>query len=548
MPEEMGKILALASDLASRTANLKDVGRDSARQNGSTPTEIEDKIRHSEIAKSDASEFEEKRETEGRARNEIREDVATHSAELDQPCGDTRIAKENWNNAADSAESRERDQEISTTNKENEGIIASDGLRINDSRNKDEKQLDLVIGKESDVKSLFDIAEELAPWDLASVQRKVRELQLDEPDGERAAGKNAEDTMDKVRKEIASESSRFVEQSDVDGEEKNARPSQDAPPRSEMETKRLDSSEVKEIEEQNETHKSIKDAENVPSKVSSQHSVDEFKIVSQPGEELGESDGSDRRKPDNDESTELRVDNQFEDVVKDGEHSVEQGYVEDSNQAQQYEQQNQQYYDSNMPYEARNEEFGRYADQGYAQEGQEYEYVDGQYEQYPEALNNQQYQQYPDAQYEQDPNQAYDYGYDPNQGYGNPDQQYDSNQGYENSPDNQDYNYTEQVPYDPNQTYDNVYEQEYKEEQRNPEDDAENRAEKPEVDEALQRQADPESEHKSDRDEDKLQQADDNGANQSKKKKDVIKSLLDSDTDTTIERNVSNTESDFDFN
>lgn len=33
-----------------------------------------------------------------------------------------------------------------------------------------------------------------------------------------------------------------------------------------------------------------------------------------------------------------------------------------------------------------------------------------------------------------------------------------------------------------------------------------------------------------------------------KKTKDVIKSLLDSDTDSTIERNISNTESDFDFN
>nr|XP_034174624.1 uncharacterized protein PF11_0213 isoform X2 [Osmia lignaria] len=36
--------------------------------------------------------------------------------------------------------------------------------------------------------------------------------------------------------------------------------------------------------------------------------------------------------------------------------------------------------------------------------------------------------------------------------------------------------------------------------------------------------------------------------NESNPKKDVIKSLLDSDTDSTIERNVSNTESDFDFN
>ncbi|XP_012139528.2 uncharacterized protein LOC100877755 isoform X2 [Megachile rotundata] len=36
--------------------------------------------------------------------------------------------------------------------------------------------------------------------------------------------------------------------------------------------------------------------------------------------------------------------------------------------------------------------------------------------------------------------------------------------------------------------------------------------------------------------------------NESNQKKDVIKSLLDSDTDSTIERNVSNAESDFDFN
>lgn len=35
--------------------------------------------------------------------------------------------------------------------------------------------------------------------------------------------------------------------------------------------------------------------------------------------------------------------------------------------------------------------------------------------------------------------------------------------------------------------------------------------------------------------------------NQSKKKKDIINSLLDSDTESTIERNISNTESDFDF-
>ncbi|EGI70279.1 hypothetical protein G5I_01038 [Acromyrmex echinatior] len=550
VPEEMGKILALASDLASRTATLKDIARNSVGQNGSGRLmEVEGGISHRENAKSDATECKEECEAEGRTRNEIQEDVATHSAKLDRPREDAQIAKENWNNAANSAESRECDREISTAKKDsvNEEIVASDGSQIDSKSAPDEKQLDLVTGKESDIDGVFDTAEELAPWDLASVQKKVRELHLDDADGNRVAGKNAEATMD-VKEDVINESSRFIDQNVND--KMDARPPQDTLPCSEIEMKTLDTSEVNEIEEQTETRGPIEDVQDVPSKNLGQHSVDESKTASQPGEELGEQDESDKRKLDNDETTELRVDDQIENIVKDGEYTAEQGYAEDPNQTQQYEQQdpNQQYYDPNMPYDAGNEEYSRYADQGYAQDGQEYvEYVADQYEQYPEDLNNQQYQHYPDAQYEQDPNQAYDYGYDPNQGYGDPAQQYNPNQEYENNPDTQAYDYTEQVPYDPNQTYDNAYEQEYKEDQRNPGDDAEGHVEKS-AEETSQIQVDPELEHKSDKDGDKLQQADVNVASQSKKKKDVIKSLLDSDTDTTIEKNVSNTESDFDFN
>lgn len=539
MPEEMGKILALASDLASRTANLKEVAPRSSAD--SLPTEVGDGIRQHEIANSDASEFKGKREAEGRARSEIRKDIATHSAELEQSRGDTRIAKENWN-IDDSTELREHDREsIAKKNNADEEIAASDEVRIDDLRSESKEKFDLVTGKESNIEGLFDAVEELAPWDLASVQKQVRELRLDDLDGDRTAGKDVGDSADKIKEEIVSKSPR-----DANDKVENAHPPQDTLPRSEPETKEFDASEVSEIEEQSKIHGSIEDAENVDapdSKVSSQQSADEAKIASQSSGGLDEQDGSDGKQAD-DGTTELRVDDQLK-GVKDGEYSVEQGYVEDPSQTQQYEQQdpNQQYYDSNIPYEAGNEEYASYADQGYAQEGQEYvEYVDGQYEQYPEDLSNQQYQHYPDAQYEQDPNQAYDYGYDPNQGYSDPNQQYDPNQGYENNPDNQAYDYTEQVPYDPNQTYDNAYEQEYKEEQRNPDDDAVDRAEKPEAEEASQGQADPE--HKSDGD--KSQHAD--AVNGTKKKKDVIKSLLDSDTDTTIERNVSNTESDFDFN
>ncbi|XP_011163767.1 uncharacterized protein LOC105198658 isoform X2 [Solenopsis invicta] len=576
LPQEMNKILALANDLASRTANLKEVARDSAGQNGRvevSPTEVEDGIKYREIAKNDASEFEGTRKAEERAispRNEIREDVAIPSAKLQELRGDTEIAKETWNNnlVADSAEPRQRDRQVSggITSKDNanEGIVTSDYGPRNASNERGEfDQLDVATGQESDIEGLLDAVEELAPWDLASMQKKVRELRLDDSDEDREARKNVQDTVDKVSEEIASESHdlpQFIEQSGVDGQVENAPSPQETLSRSTIEMKQSDTSEISETERQNETHGPIKDVQSVPSEISSQHLADESKITSQPDKELGQPGESDEIKQDNDEMAELRADDQFE-GVKDGEYSAERGYVEDpSQQAQQYEQDpNQQYYDPNIPYEAGNEEYEGYADQGYAQERQEYvEYVDGQYEQYPEDPNNQQYQHYPDAQYEQDPNQAYDYsGYNASQGYRDPNQQYDTNQGYENNSDNQAYNYTEQVPYDPNQ-YDNAYEQEYQEEQRNPDDGTEGRAKEPEPEpepepetehEASQRQADSKSEHESNGDGDKSQQANAiNGASQSKKKKDVIKSLLDSDTDTTIERNVSNTESDFDFN
>ncbi|XP_011636800.1 uncharacterized protein LOC105427001 isoform X2 [Pogonomyrmex barbatus] len=562
MPEEMGRILALASDLASRTANLKEVTRNPAEQNdGSSPTEVGNEIRHREVTKTDASELKGKCEAEGRAilaGNEIREDIATHSAKLEQPHGNTEIAKQTWNNAGDSADSQDRNREISITKKDNVNmkITTSDESQINDlEKALKEKQHDLVTGEESNIEDLFDVVEELAPWDLSSMQRKVHELHLDDPDRNQVAGKDTEQIVDKIREEIGNESRespQFTEQIDTKNEVENAHLPQNTLPCSELETKRLDTNEVNELDgrNENELRELPENTENVSPKLPSQYTVDEPKIASQADEELGKLDESDREKQADNETAELRTDDKFENVIKDNEYNVEQGYVEDSNQAQQYEQDpNQQYYDPNISYEAAgNEEYERYGEQGYAQEGQEYvEYVEGQYEQYPEGPSNQEYQHYPDAQYEQDPNRAYDYNYDPNQGYGDPNQQYDPNQGYENNPDNQTYDYTEEVPYDPNQTYDNAYEQDYKEGQANP--DAEEQEEKPETEETFQKPADPESEHKSDRDEDKSQQAAAvDGTSQSKKKKDVIKSLLDSDTDTTIERNVSNTESDFDFN
>ncbi|KAL6448984.1 hypothetical protein ACFW04_000606 [Cataglyphis niger] len=549
--EKMDRILGLASDFASRTTELKEDARNTTGQNGNNnlPAEvIRDEIRHRDATTNDTSQFEGKREAKGRgisAKNEIREDVATYSKKLEQTRRNTEIAKENWNNADNLVELRERDQEISAAKKDDTckktAASSSNKSQIDDRNNVSEKkQFDLVTGEESNIDSLFDVAEELAPWNLASVQKEVRELDLS--DSVEAVKKDVEETEKRIVDEIASESHislPSIEKSSANDEVKNAHHLQDTLPHEEMESKKLDASESHETH-----HSSVENAEDV-TQILSQHKADE--IASHINEELGESKENNDKKQDNDQTTESQIDEQSENVIKDNEYNIEQEYIEDSSQERQYEQDsNEQYhYDQGVPYEGvNNEEYERYAAQGYTQEGQEYvEYVDGQYEQYPEDPNNPQYQHDPNAQYEQDPNQVYDYNYDPNQGYGDdPNQQYDPNQGYENSSGNQAYDYTEQVSYDPNQVYDNTYEQE---EQPNPDNNiVENREKEPETEEISQKQVDSEK-HKSSKDEDKPQQVD---AVSGTKKKDVIKSLLDSDTDTTIERNVSNTESDFDFN
>lgn len=527
VPEEMGRILALASDLASRTANLKDVTRDLTvkTSNGGPLAEVEDEIRHRQTASSDAPKDE--REAEGRgtlARDEIRKDVTTHSPELNQSRGNIEITTEDWNKANDT---RERDREASTTKKDGTKdevtVSLNNTLHVEQKSASQDGRLNLFTGKESYIEDVFDVAEELAPWDIASVQKKVLELHLDSnEDSETEAEKAVDEKDEEVANEVPPQ---LAEQSGADSETNDARIPHDTLSHAEIDTK--------------ESNKANENNEKVPIEIASQDKTDELKITSQ-DKDTNKNDSK------NSETAEPRIDDEHGDIAKDNEYNVEQGYVEDPIRAQQYGQDpNEQYqYEQNVPYEsAGNEEYATYADQGYAQEGQEYvEYVDGQYEQYQE---DQQYQQDPNAQYEQDPNQAYDYNYDPNQGYTAETQQYDPNQGYVNDPNNQAYDYTEQVPYDPNQTYDNAYEQEYKEEQHRPEDYVdEGREEKLETEEASLSQANPE--HKSDGD--KSQQGDVLDEASQPKKKDVIKSLLDSDTDTTIERNVSNTESDFDFN
>ncbi|RLU23281.1 hypothetical protein DMN91_003484 [Ooceraea biroi] len=537
IPEEMSKILALANDLVSKTADAQEVARSA-----------EDGIRYRDVGQI--------------SKNEIREDnVTIHSTGLERSRADAEIAKRKSDDRHNLTEPRERNREISAAKKNDakEEMVSSsnDKSRIDNDRGNAPQEKRPVVGEETDIEDLFDVAEQLAPWDLASVQKQVLELHLDDSEGEKKAVEAAANQSDEVANKLY-DSPDFIGHIDAENSEMEEPVylPRDTLLRSEAETR-----DSEESHEKHETRARIEEAEDMPPEIYSHREADEpIKtdepiIVPQIEEQFNEPDKDDNQKRDSDETMEPQIE---ERVVQQEEYSAQEGYMEDPNQAQRYAQQdpNQQYsYDPNMTYEggAGDEEYERYADQGYAQESQQYvEYVDGQYEQYPEDPNSQQYQQDPNVQYQQDPNQAYAYNYDPNQGYeGDPNQQYDPNQGYGDDP-SQMYGYTEQA-YDPNQAYgdDAMYEQGYHEEQRedNGVVNAEGQEEpQPGPQEILQSpQVDSQSEHKSGED-DKLRQTDAaNGTNQSKKK-DVIKSLLDSDTDTTIEKNVSNTESDFDFN
>ncbi|XP_043793087.1 putative uncharacterized protein DDB_G0282133 [Apis laboriosa] len=190
----------------------------------------------------------------------------------------------------------------------------------------------------------------------------------------------------------------------------------------------------------------------------------------------------------------------------------------DTNQNQNYDpntsyETNQEHnYKENTMYENNeNQEYQEYINQEYMQGSSEQyeEYIDEQYD------SENQYEHDPNIQYQEDTNQQYEYAYD---------QQYDSNQ-ISDTHVNQSFPYTD---YDPNQ----IQQEENKETQ-----------ECKELQELKHKKIEEKLDTKVENKNEKL-----SSENEEKKTKDVIKSLLDSDTDSTIERNISNTESDFDFN
>ncbi|XP_076297475.1 uncharacterized protein LOC143217284 isoform X2 [Lasioglossum baleicum] len=209
----------------------------------------------------------------------------------------------------------------------------------------------------------------------------------------------------------------------------------------------------------------------------------------------------------------VNEDNKPANITMDEERSS-QDYIE-SDKAKEYPNLNEEYnYDQNESYEYdKKQEYEEYVDQEYPQEtNEQYEgYTSEQYDQY---INNPEniYETDPNAQYQEDANQKYSYPYNANQEF-----VADENQQYEPK--------EAEIPRDEHETKQEDSE-EYTEDQKESENQGEDVLRKVDEDQS-----------------EKLP-----STNEKKKVKDVIKSLLDTDTDSTLEQNISTTESDFDFN
>ena len=311
-------------------------------------------------------------------------------------------------------------------------------------------------------------------------------------------------------------------------------------------------------------------------------SVVDEKIVAENNQEKVDEESKERKilEGSQEESNKMEGEKK-EDQGKEVEYKNNQ-YVQDPNQEYQYDSNQDYNYDPNAGYE----QYPGYSNEGYDQYNQQYD-PNQQYSQdpsqYPEGAEqysadpsqqydpNQQYDlsqyvQDPNQQYEQDPNQVYDpnqqyqqdpsqqyaqdpsqeYVKDPNQEYvQDPNQKYvqDPNQQYAQEPSQYDPNQQYQDPnvqYDPNQAYDYSQSQGYSEHDQTYNSDQpydENYPSEPAADVVKV---------ESEKVEDTAQEEKANLVEAtSNKKKEVT---LESDTESTIERNASNTESDFDFN
>ena len=558
LPKEVEKILALADDLASRSVNLNDAGDPGNRG--------KDENRNVELIAGSAADGDlatGSSAREGRvtpmayAKDGISSDVALQRPELE-----SHVGKPWGRNDVGVEEARVTRQHQRPGVLEDERIGSVVSLnKVAEERGKGtavenvQSKVDcggeaIRVAEESKVdQGAFDTVDELEEWSLGEVEKRVREIALTEDAEELSLGKESMDDRSESKGEDAGQTESLnnvdavaskadeLEETNVGRMDSNDARDEVQPPnpevlqvekdfvdRQEAETSETSTSQCQESVQEDENRDSggniLEKTGSVETKLDEEKEPDEEKK-----EEYNEMNSASVAKEPNEPE-----------IATQGEEYRDESYVEEANQLEnyarggeaEYANPTEEYYDQNAAYEnGQNQDYQEYATQEYVEgSNEQYEgYTSEQYDQYGNVPGSQ-YEQDPNAQYQGDPNQEYAYSYD---------QQYDPNQAYETDV-NQPFEYTE--TYDPDQAEvaeeqgGNTGEEQDEESKEPPEEsngeEMQKTSEKVEADQSRSEKLSPE--------------------NEPKKKKDVIKSLLESDTDSTIERNASNTESDFDFN
>ncbi|KAF7381426.1 hypothetical protein HZH66_013820 [Vespula vulgaris] len=579
--QEVAKVLALADDLASKKPSVnktelscdnKDKKINGIEHKNDKNTEDKRMNLNSETRYDVLSDktFETSTRLE---KGSINHDVTSHDLELEQSDKNIQdLEKENWNNVkVKNIQDPNEHEEMILRNSTDTKVDNSKAVVKNHTQHEKEDHV-LQIGEELEISQQFFNAESLNPWDVKHMIKQVLEVQLDEIDTDLIENDKNKKTIivteDKHEKQITETS--IILENEVTA---NLSRDHESAIVEEIDTiEQQDTNKNLEItlntEDFSENNKNEEPIENIPltsdyPEYSNQRYEDEVddtevKVIQ---EDKNIEDNSQIVNIDDIQQEQLARPDTSDEYYASNEQNVQEldqdtAYRSDVNQ--EFIDPNQQYdYDQNALDEDNvNQEYEGYIKDDYAVTDQnaintKHEYFEQSYEQYP-ADSEQEYVE-ENQEYHEDRNKSnvYDENYDTNQVNDN-----ETNQEYLV----EQYNTVEtdqniiNIGTDQNainiETDQNAINTETDQNAINVETDynADNIDAENVTDNFANNEIEKESVNQSniisDHDQESIPVEQ---TNQSKKKKDIINSLLDSDTESTIERNISNTESDFDF-
>ncbi|XP_076644104.1 uncharacterized protein LOC143354163 isoform X2 [Halictus rubicundus] len=456
----------------------------------------------------------------------------------------------------------ELDSHQNIENSENQNFACIDGaqeqreqclpeLQIEDSIHSSQNNRTYIADQSELEQCLFSVSQELEPWNLYSVEKQIKEIDLTNDTQDQTVEKDLivekpasdenkvmqieshnggiqldkheardsepvqEETLNDTNGMLQSQNNEYFEVSETKDEDNEIFASELRASKKEDASSLNTENRLQNVELPNTQNTSY----NVELS-NTEHIFENAELADSKYIEQKDYDGNnDEKYNESNDQLDINEDNEPTDITLDEERS-NQDYKE-SDQAKEYSNLNEEYnYDQNESYEYdKKEEYEGYANQEYPEEtNEQYEgYTSEQYDQY---INNPEntYENDPNVQYQEDTNQKYSSTYN---------KQYDSNEEFVADENQQYESKEEEIP----QEREHETKQEGSEEYTEHQEDSENQGKEVILEKV---------------DEDQSEKLP--STNEKKKGKDVIKSLLDTDTDSTLEQNISTTESDFDFN